>query len=633
MAFSRAWRLRVLPSYPSTMASYGSLPFNGSSQSSSRSYRVGRARNRLSAVWVPTGGMTPERGEESAHEKLVRAGFLRQSHSGIFHLLPLGQRVQNKLEGVIDYYMQELGASRVALSTITSKDLWQRSGRLTQLEAELFGFEDRKGSKYMLSPTHEEEITTLVAKTVKSYKELPLRLYQITRKFRDELRPRHGLLRTREFTMKDLYTFDVSAESALETYQKVQLAYTGVFKALKLPVMVAKASSGDMGGDLSHEYHLPTSIGEDTVVTCNNCNYAANAEIAESRAATVDIRGSGGLAEAVSPASVSTRVWRGISKDRKTLVNAWYPGRSQNGSDRDTDIRIPAIKSIVTDLDASTEDAVSLWQTTITSTFSGGDAAATRPRIINIIDSTLSNSVEEILRDESNAWPISGLGIPKDTVHSTIITKTQGGQPINLLAAHAGDKCPCCDSGALQVQKALELGHTFYLGTRYSEPLEAMVSIPTRAISSRHEVQPAPTERKTPMQMGCHGIGVSRLIGAVAEHLKDTKGLQWPRVIAPYEVVVISTPNLAKDAIIVYDEIAASSRAPGGIDLVLDDRAVSFAWKLNDADLVGYPVLVILGKVWKERGDCEVQCRRLGIKEMVPLRELHQRVADLLEQL
>ncbi|KXH45903.1 prolyl-tRNA synthetase [Colletotrichum nymphaeae SA-01] len=627
MSFSRAWRVPILSTSHSTKASHGNLPFNGSSQSFSRGYRAGSTRNRLSTVWVPTGGMTPERGE-GAYEKLVRAGFLRQSHSGIFHLLPLGQRVQRKLEGVIDYYMQGLGASRVALSTITSKDLWQRSGRLTQLEAELFGFEDRKGSKYMLSPTHEEEITTLVAKTVKSYKELPLRLYQITRKFRDELRPRHGLLRTREFTMKDLYTFDVSADSALETYKKVQSAYTGVFKALKLPVKVAKASSGDMGGDLSHEYHLPTSIGEDTLVTCNTCSYAANAEVAEPRTAAVDSSGPCGLTETPSPAPASIRVWRGISKDRKTLVNAWYPGRSQDESDRENDLRISAIKEIVADLDASTENAASLWRTAIRSTSSSTDTAATRPQIINIIHSTLTSNLEEVLREESKSSPLSGLDVPEDGVDSTIITRTQVGQSINLLAARDGDRCPCCDSGVLQLQKALELGHTFYLGTRYSEPLDATVSVPTRAKSSQHDGQPALAEERTPMQMGCHGIGVSRLIGAVAEHLTDTKGLQWPRVIAPYEVVVISTPALAQDASQVYDEIAT-----GGIDTVLDDRSASFGWKLNDADLVGYPVLVILGKVWKETGNCEVQCRRFGIKETVPLEELRQRVAELLEQL
>ncbi|GKT48402.1 putative proline-specific permease put4 [Colletotrichum spaethianum] len=459
-----------------------------------------------------------------------------KSHSGVFHLLPLGRRVQDKLEHVIDYYMQELGAfiaeeraSRVALSTITSKDLWQKSGRLAQLEPELFSFDDRKGTKYMLSPTHEEEITTLVAKTVKSYKELPLRLYQITRKFRDELRPRHGLLRTREFTMKDLYTFDVSTEAALKTYEKVQSAYAGVFNALKLPVLVARASSGDMGGDLSHEYHLPTAIGEDTVVTCNTCDYAVNAEIAETRLVKKE-RGLDTKTATESPMARPVKVWRGISRDRSTLC--------------------------------------------------------------------------------------------------TTVIKNGNGQLLNLLAARVGDGCPSCDGGVLQVQKALEVGHTFHLGTRYSEPLGAVVSIPG------DRAQSGASESTTLMQMGCHGIGVSRLIGAVVEHLADSKGLQWPRAIAPYEVVVIPTTDLAEEAVGVYDEITTASNGFGAVDAVLDDRTVSLTWKLKDADLVGYPVLVVLGKVWKkDKGTCEVQCRRLGINEMVPLTNIRRRVSELLEQL
>ncbi|KAK2002873.1 prolyl-tRNA synthetase [Colletotrichum falcatum] len=564
-------------------------------------------------------------------DKLIRAGFLRQSHSGIFHLLPLGRRVQNKLENVIDYYMQDLGASRVALSTITSKDLWQKSGRLAQLEPELFGFDDRRGAKYMLSPTHEEEVTALVARTVKSYKELPLRLYQITRKFRDELRPRHGLLRTREFTMKDLYTFDASTEAALETYNKVQSAYAGVFKALKLPVLVARASSGDMGGDLSHEYHLPTAIGEDTVVTCSTCDYTVNAEVAETRPVE---KGQYLNARAVteSPTIPPAKVWRGISRDRLTLVNVWYPGQLQKGTNftemGPSDVSIPVIRSVIPDLDASIDDAASLWRSALALSPTGGKAPTSHPRIINVVDSRLANTIEEVLQDEQRVWPLSGTGVAKAEVQSTTITKNGNGQLLNLLVIRSGDGCPSCDSGVLRVQEALEVGHTFHLGTRYSEPLGAVVSIP------KDKGRPDASETTTLMQMGCHGIGVSRLIGAVVEHLADSKGLQWPRVIAPYEAVVISATDLDKEAVKVYDEITASSRNLDAVDAVLDDRAVSITWKLKDADLVGYPIIIILGKVWKnETGICEVQCRRLGINETVPLANLHRRVSELLEQL
>ncbi|KAK2054833.1 prolyl-tRNA synthetase [Colletotrichum caudatum] len=602
----------------------------GNNNTFARKYHVARRRNQLSTIWVPTGGITPGY-DEGAQDKLIRAGFLRQSHSGIFHLLPLGRRVQNKLEHVIDYYMQDLGASRVALSSITSKDLWQRSGRLAQLEPELFGFDDRRGAKYMLSPTHEEEITTLVAKTIKSYKELPLRLYQITRKYRDELRPRHGLLRAREFTMKDLYTFDVSTEAALKTYNEVQSAYAGVFKALKLPVLVARASSGDMGGDLSHEYHLPTAIGEDTVVTCSKCDYTVNAEVAETRAVeqgeiSSDKTGTEG------PTTPPVKVWRGISRDRLTLVNAWYPGQIQQGTNLSEmvpgDVSIPAIKSVIPDLDASTDDVATLWQSALAVSLTAGKPPTNRPQIINVVDFRLANIIEEVLQDEHRVLPLSGSGMPKSEVQSTTITKNANGRLLNLLVVRSGDGCPNCDGGVLRVQDALEVGHTFHLGTRYSEPLGAIVSVP------KDKGRSGPMENTTLMQMGCHGIGVSRLIGAVAEHLADSKGLQWPRIIAPYEAVVISATDLDKEAVKVYDEITAPSRNFGAVDAVLDDRTVSLAWKLKDADLVGYPVIIVLGKVWKkEPGMCEVQCRRLGIDETVPLANLHRRVAGLLEQL
>ncbi|KAF6813897.1 prolyl-tRNA synthetase [Colletotrichum plurivorum] len=545
--------------------------------------------------------------------------------------------------------MQDLGASRVALSTITSKDLWQKSGRLALLEPEvcgfifagiieLFGFDDRKGAKYMLSPTHEEEITSLVAKTVKSYKDLPLRLYQITRKFRDELRPRHGLLRSREFTMKDLYTFDVTHEGALETYQKVQAAYAGVFGALKLPVIVARASSGDMGGDLSHEYHLPTPVGEDTVITCNTCDYTVNTEIADSRTDMEDISAQVSPARSSTAAAASSaKVWRGISKDRSTLVNVWYPGRLVEGSElaeiQNADVSIPAVKSIVSDLDAGVDDVLSLWKDAITQMSAGGQVASVLPKIVNLIDYRLSKDTEELLRREHVMWPQT---LPLDAVRrpeSVTVTQNGHGQLLNLITARTGDRCPSCTGGFLKVQKALEVGHTFHLGTRYSKPLGAVISIPPSLASGGDASQTKSAGRISPMQMGCHGIGVSRLIGAVVEHLADEKGLQWPRAIAPYEAVVISGTDLIDDAIGIYDELTARPAGHQEIDAVLDDRNVSFGWKMKDADLIGYPVVVVVGRVWKETGNCEVQCRRLGVKDTVPLKDLQQHVSALLGKL
>ena len=238
-------------------------------------------RYRLSNFFIPTQRRPNDAtGPEYGHDLLVRAGFLRQAYSGIFHLLPLGLRVLSKLENLIDKHMRRLGASKVSLSSLSSEELWQRSGRLDKgRSSELLRLEDRKGAKYLLSPTHEEEITTIIAHTVHSYKDLPLRLYQISRKYRDEPRPRQGLLRGREFLMKDLYTFDATEHAARETYELVREAYVAFLEDLKLPYIVARADSGNMGGTLSHEYHFASSSGEDTIISCDTCNYSINEEL------------------------------------------------------------------------------------------------------------------------------------------------------------------------------------------------------------------------------------------------------------------------------------------------------------------------------------------------------------------
>jgi prolyl-tRNA synthetase len=282
--------------------------------------------------------------------------------------------------------------------------------------------------------------------------------------------------------MKDMYTFDATIESALTTYTEVGDAYTGFFNSLALPFVKVTASSGDMGGDLSHEYHLVTAVGEDTVATCSVCDYAVNTEV---------------TGEVASPG----------------------PGDNLGSDDA-------------------------------------------------------------------------------------------------LVAT--GEPCPKCTGGHLSTRKALEVGHTFHLGTRYSSPLGA--SIATQSGTT------------VPMQMGCHGIGVSRLIGAIAEHMADSKGLMWPRIIAPYEVGVLHAADLGPEAATLCSEIT-TSRPDEPVDVVLDDRKASIPWKLRDAELVGYPVVVVLGRAMKVDGTCEVQCRRLGVSEQVPLQDVPKVVASLLQRL
>ncbi|GAP82533.2 putative prolyl-tRNA synthetase [Rosellinia necatrix] len=565
------------------------------------------------------------------HAKLIRAGYLRQSHSGIFHVLPLGERVQTKLENLIDKHMAQLGACKVSLSSLSSQELWQRTNRLDGYGQELFRFTDRKDVPYILAPTHEEEITTLVAKTIKSYKSLPLRLYQIGRKYRDEIRPRHGVLRSREFLMKDLYTFDHSLQSALKTYEEARAAYSRLFDELKLPYLVAEASSGDIGGDLSHEYHLPSPIGEDNVMSCTDCSYVANEELATARPAPLNDEAS---AENINAEGVTgPRVWRGISKDRTCLVNVWYPGRFAG-----SDVNTHALKSIFPDLDSSLQDALPLWQSTLNTSASSENNE--RLQLLNIVDYRLGNHFAGLLKNEPGNFSIIPDQIPSDLsrLDERYITSLTSGEALNTIRIHDGDLCPRCASGTLKVQKAIELGHTFHLGTKYSDALHAHVQVPTSMVEDGQLV-PTKSDSTTTgvaMQMGCHGIGVSRIIGAVADHLADKRGLNWPRAIAPFEVVVIPGKDVgeedAADVTRSLTESSASAVFPP-IDLALDDRVETFIWKLKDADLIGYPVIVALGRKWASDRLCEVQCRRLGSVEFIPLDRLQEHVNGLLAQL
>lgn len=494
-----------------------------------------------------------------------------QAHSGVFHLLPLGHRVQNKLENLIDKHMHSLGASKLSLSSITTEALWRESGRYSA-NSELLRINDRRESGFLLSPTHEEEITSLVAGMVHSYKDLPLRLYQIGRKYRDERRPRQGLLRAKEFLMKDLYTFDYSHETALETYEAVRQAYNNLFNELKIPYLVAEADSGNMGGKLSHEYHFVSPKGEDNVWTCDSCAYVANEELVEKQ-----------VSDTPADPNRPPLVFTGISSDRSTAIKIHVPRPSDTSVDLKPSwdwihsfVNLHAVKNTGIDVDTGIEPS-------------------TLPSLLQKTSSTVDIYDRSLLSKDSN-----------QKVHDLTVTKP-------------GDACPRCSSGHLSVQKAIEVGHTFHLGKRYSEPFQALVAVPNK-------------NQKEAIHMGCHGIGVSRLIAAIASLRSDSHGLNWPRAVAPFEVIIVPTPHATEeDCTAVYAKLKKNGSK---MDVVLDDRAgKGLAWKLRDADLIGYPVIVVLGRGWKERGEVEVQCRQLGVKKDVTFETLRTDVIELLAKL
>jgi prolyl-tRNA synthetase len=442
--------------------------------------------------------------------------------------------------------------------------------------------------------------------------------------------------------MKDLYTFDLSPSMALATYDQVREAYTRLFDELKLPYLVAEADSGDMGGSLSHEFHFPTSKGEDHVISCSNCDYVANEELAESPvpAAGSDIvgSGSGSATEGLSHPDLKILVWRGISRDRRTLVNVWYqsPVISDLATSTIPEVNVYAVRAVFPDLDASVENPLLLWET-----FNGGargnkTAKITPPTLLNLLDCRLPEDAQSSIGKTNSRlqfWPESVEFSPSETNMEIINKDPSTHQPLNLLRISDGDPCPRCTDGKLKIQRAIELGHTFHLGTRYSEPLSATVNLPDNDLNALG-IEPA-ASTQVPMQMGCHGIGVSRMIGAVADTLADDKGLNWPRVMAPFEVVIIPGKGLDDAALEVYDTLCRVPTETGNsqLDLILDDRAASFPWKMQDADLVGYPVIVIVGRRWKAESICEVQCRRLQLRQDIAVEELADFVGSVLARL
>lgn len=554
-----------------------------------------------SNFWIPPLNLVKSKGQQvDSNELLIRAGYLRQAYSGIYHMLPLGLRVQSKIEALIDKHMSTLKASKISLSSISSQELWQQSGRLST-GSELFRFKDRKDTKYLLSPTHEEEITTLVGGLVSSYRDLPVRVYQIGRKYRDEKRPRGGLLRGREFIMKDLYTFDTSEENARITYDQVRVAYRKFFDELKVDYLEAQADSGNMGGTLSHEYHLQSEKGEDNILACSKCEFVRNEELVDAIDYIHEHLDLAELSEGVSN-SAHLNELTAVSLDRMVLVKAYC----QDEMARELNPHaVKAALSRVADVDMGVEDPYKAFTAT----------PGLGRRLYYIFDDSVTQGARKAQLTKDYNF------IRSNALETVIITRDQRStKPFTLAKKETGDTCPACNEGKLTIKTAIEAGHTFHLGTRYSAKLGAKV-----ALASGNET--------VSIVMGCHGIGVSRLIAATASCLSDDKGLNWPCAIAPFQVAIVprtSDSSLLEGASSIYEAITSEGSS---IDALIDDRAdTPLPWKLNDADMIGYPVIVVLGRDWMKQ-QVEVQCRRLGVRTTVNVSEVRDFVQNLLRQL
>ncbi|KAK9451910.1 uncharacterized protein V1518DRAFT_409887 [Limtongia smithiae] len=491
---------------------------------------------------------------ENATDLLIRAGYVRKSSAGLFSLLPLGTFVQRKLDAILHRHMSMTGGSEVSLPALLTPNAWRTSGRWENTE--IYKLKDASGSLFMLAPTHEEEVTTLVAHEVSSFRHLPVRVYQIGRKYRDERRPRGGMLRGREFVMLDLYSFDSTVEEAMNTYADVRAAYAGIFDAIGIEYVVSEADSGAIGGDLSHEYHYLSNAGEDKLVRCTDCDYAANVEVAVSYPSKTHV---------YDPDNVA--VTYGLQTDGTLLVMYHTPDRTINPN---------VIKRELPLFDLNITDPLATFA-------AANDGDMMLRRMIRVFDERVPDKCSlPDLPVTVNIGNITTLRFPCVEVS---------------LETHPHEQCPCCESGTLTSSRAIEVGHTFYLGTKYSKPLGATFK------TSAGETQD--------IFMGCYGIGVSRLVSAIADIARDEHGLSWPVSVAPFEVVVVAKSDSKSAA---ADEIASTlcqSLRNSGFDAVIDDRAEkSFGWKLNDARLLGFPVNVVVGSKFLKSGVVDVENRR-----------------------
>jgi prolyl-tRNA synthetase len=562
----------------------------------------------LSRMFLPTLKESPSDAEVVSHKLMIRAGMIRRVAAGIYNLLPLGLNVVRRVEGIVREEMNSAGAEEVLMPMVQPSELWKESGRWELYGKELLRLNDRHGREFCLGPTHEEAITDMVRHDVRSYKELPLNLYQIQTKFRDEIRPRFGLMRGREFLMKDAYSFHATEESADEEYQNMFDTYTRIFKRVGLEFKAVEAETGAIGGAFSHEFMVLADTGEDAVASCIECDYAANVE----RAAIRD------------------------------TVKA-EAGKSQSDIEQ---IETPGKKSVEDVSEFLGVEPRSLIKTLIYETGDGAVALLVRGdrdineakamRLLGLEDIELAG--DETVKDVTGAptgfaGPV-GLKIPiyadfsvrgmtnAVTGANKVETHIKGVSALrdfeatyaDISVAKAGDPCPRCD-GSFEVRRGIEVGHIFKLGTKYSESMGATFL--------------DENGKDCPMIMGCYGIGIGRIAAAAVEQNHDDNGIIWPVPLAPFKVhivpVKVNDPETMRVARELYDDFKATGYEP-----ILDDRNERAGFKFKDADLIGAPIRITVSTKTLAENSVELKQRGGDDSVLVELDKLSARVTELL---
>lgn len=566
----------------------------------------------VSKLYAPTLREVPSEAEIPSHKLMLRAGYMRKSATGMYSYLPLAQRVLRKIEDIIREEMDAKGGQEILMPIVQPAEIWQQSGRWEVYGAEMWRLKDRHGHEYCLGPTHEEMITTLAHMDVNSYRQLPLNLYQIQDKFRDERRPRFGLMRSREFIMKDAYSFDRDEAGLEKSYQDMYDAYTNIFNRCGLYFRPVEADSGAIGGSGSHEFMVLADSGEAEISYCTACDYAANTEKAElnvleaapekalprEKVVTPDCKTIADVC-AYLKAPIEKSIKAVAYKSDKGLILCFVRG----------DHEVNEIKVINT-CGVNELEMAPVEMLTDAGTVGGymGPCGLDPEKAIVVCDQTVMKMHNFCCGANEEGYHFINVNPERDFVPAFVA---------DIRLMQEGDPCPRCGH-TISKARGIEVGQVFKLFTKYSEAMNATYL--------------DENGKPNPMYMGCYGIGVGRTMAAAVEQNNDKDGIIWPVEIAPYHVIIvpinIKDEAVREKAFAIYHELQQA-----GVEVILDDRDERPGVKFKDADLIGYPVRIVLGKKTLEQGEIEVKVRKTGAIHMLAAEDYVGGVKQILAEL
>lgn len=567
-------------------------------------------------LYAPTLREVPSDADVVSQQLMLRAGFMRKTANGLYSFLPLGWRSIKKIEAIVREEMDRASAQEIMMPILQPAEIWKESGRWNAYGAEMMRINDRHDNEFCLGPTHEEMITTLVKNEINSYRQLPVNLYQIQSKFRDERRPRYGLMRSREFIMKDAYSFDVDEAGLDESYKSMYDAYTRIFTRCGLTFRPVEADSGAIGGSGTHEFMAIAEAGEADIVYCTKCDYAANIEIGKPGIIKQDEEALQELSVVDTPnastiEAVAEMLNLPLHKTIKAVVFS-IDGKVVLAIVRgDHEVNEVAVQhAVLGSVEPEMATPEELEKVGLTAGFISPVGLQQTDEFAIVVDESVMET-----------YNVCGGANKKDAHYVNINPKRDFNvtdiivAPIRLITKD--DVCPKC-GGALEHAKGIEVGQVFKLGTKYSEALQATFL--------------DQNGRPNPMMMGCYGIGVSRTLAAAIEQYHDENGIIWPRSIAPFEAVIV--PINAKDeALMSTSQTIYTALQDAGVDVLLDDRKDRAGVKFKDADLIGYPLRITVSKNTLENNEVEIQIRKSGEALPCAIDSVATKVTELLQNL